>query len=65
MAEIDALKTAFDEKLEAFEEVKHHVTALLKEAKKFEKEELSLNEKKKHLAGKQKKLSKTLTDVSL
>lgn len=63
LAEIDALKRAYDEKLEAFEEVKRHVDVLAKDAKKFGKEELSLAEKKKHLSAKQKKLKKTLTEV--
>lgn len=44
--------------------MKKHVDVLLKDAKKFGKEELSLGEKKKHLAAKQKKLKKTLSEVS-
>jgi hypothetical protein len=38
--------------------------ALIKDSKKFEKEEVGLAEKKKHLVTKQKKLKKTITDVS-
>jgi structural maintenance of chromosome 4 len=57
------LQKAFNEKLEAYEEVKHHVDVLVKEAKRFEKEELSLGEKRKHLITKQKKLKKAITDV--
>lgn len=64
LAEIDSLKTAYNEKLEAYEEVKKHVGILTQDAKKFGKEELSLSEKKKHLVTKQKKLKKALTEVS-
>jgi len=49
--------------LEAFDEVKKHVDLLTKDAKKFGKEELSLAEKRKHLSAKQKKLTKTLSEV--
>lgn len=38
--------------------------ALVKDSKKFEKEEVGLQEKKKHLNTKLKKLKKSLTDVS-
>ncbi len=38
--------------------------ALIKDSKKFEKEEVGLAEKKKHLVTKQKKLKKSIVDVS-
>jgi structural maintenance of chromosome 4 len=57
------LKTAYSDKLEAYEEVKKHVGILMQDAKKFGKEELSLSEKKKHLIAKQKKLNKALNEV--
>ncbi|KAJ9102655.1 hypothetical protein QFC19_004764 [Naganishia cerealis] len=60
--EIEELQKAYDEKLEAFEQVKHHVDELTKQAKQIEKEQVGLAEKKKHLAGKQKKLKKSIHD---
>jgi structural maintenance of chromosome 4 len=65
IAETDTLANAYNEKLEAFEEVKKHVEILVQDAKKLSKEELSLSEKKKHLVAKQKKLKRTLTEVLL
>jgi structural maintenance of chromosome 4 len=64
LEEIDELQKAYDEKLEAFEQVKHHVDELAKQAKQIEKEQVSLAEKKKHQATKQKKLKKSIHDVS-
>lgn len=46
------------------QEVKRLSDALVKDSKKFEKEEVGLQEKKKHLNTKLKKLKKSLTDVS-
>jgi hypothetical protein len=46
------------------QEVKHLTDALIKDSKKFEKEEVGLSEKKKHLTTKQKKFKKSLADVS-
>ena len=63
LAEIESLKTAYNEKLEAYEEVKKHVGVLTQDSKKLGKEELALSEKKKHLVTKQKKLKKALTEV--
>jgi structural maintenance of chromosome 4 len=37
--------------------------ALIKDSKKFEKEEVGLAEKKKHLVTKQKKLKKSIAEV--
>ena len=45
------------------QEVKHLTDALVKDAKKFEKEEVGLQEKKKHLSTKQKKIKKSIQDV--
>jgi structural maintenance of chromosome 4 len=64
IAEIDQLQAGYNEKLAAFEEVKHHMDALIKDSKKFEKEEVGLAEKKKHLITKQKKLKKSIAEVS-
>lgn len=64
LEEIDELQKAYNEKLEAFEQVKHHVDELTKQAKQIEKEQVSLAEKKKHQAIKQKKLKKSIHDVS-
>ena len=44
--------------------MKRLTDALVKDSKKFEKEEVGLVEKKKHLSTKQKKLKKSLADVS-
>lgn len=43
--------------------MKRLTDALVKDSKKFEKEEVGLVEKKKHLGTKQKKLKKSLADV--
>jgi structural maintenance of chromosome 4 len=64
LSEIAHLQKSYDEKLAAFDEVKKFTDALVKDSKKFEKEEVGLSEKKKHLATKQKKFKKSLTDVS-
>ena len=45
------------------QEVKRLTDALVKDSKKFEKEEVGLQEKKKHLTTKQKKFKKSITDV--
>ncbi|CAD6578745.1 MAG: hypothetical protein TREMPRED_002256 [Tremellales sp. Tagirdzhanova-0007] len=44
------------------QEVKRLTDALVKDSKKFEKEEVGLQEKKKHLTTKQKKFKKSITD---
>lgn len=64
LSEIGDLQKGYDEKLSAFEEVKRLTDALTKDSKKFEKEEVGLSEKKKHLTTKQKKIKKSITDVS-
>ncbi len=45
------------------QEVKHLTDALVKDSKKFEKEEVGLQEKKKHLSTKQKKFKKSIQEV--
>ncbi len=45
------------------QEVKQLTDALVKDSKRFEKEEVGLQEKKKHLSTKQKKFKKSITDV--
>ncbi|KAL7424908.1 Structural maintenance of chromosomes protein 4 [Cryptotrichosporon argae] len=62
LAEIDHLQKGYDEKLAAFDEVKRLTDALVKDSKKFEKEEVGLQEKKKHLTTKQKKIKKSIAD---
>lgn len=62
LSEIAELQKAYEDKLEAAEEVKTHVDALQKDLKKLEKEEVGLSEKRKHLATKYKKLKKNITD---
>jgi hypothetical protein len=47
------------------QEVKKLTDALVKDAKRFEKEQVGLAEKKKHLVTKQKKFKKSLSDVRL
>ena len=64
LAEIDELEKGYQEKLTAFDEVKRLTDALIKDSKKFEKEEVGLSEKKKHLVTKQKKMKKGISDVS-
>ncbi|KAK8849453.1 hypothetical protein IAR55_004786 [Kwoniella newhampshirensis] len=62
LAKIDGLQREYDEKLAAFDEVKRLTDALVKDSKKFEKEEVGLAEKKKHLVTKQKKFKKSVVD---
>lgn len=62
LAEIESLQHEYNEKLAAFQEVKRITDALVKEAKKIEKDEVALQEKKKHLVSKQKKLKKSIND---
>lgn len=64
LAEIEELQKAYDEKLSDFEEVKKFVDSLSKDTKKYEKEEVGLLEKKKHLSTRVKKVKKSITDVS-
>jgi len=54
LADIERLTTEYNEKLEAYKEVQRLTDALVKDAKKFEKEEVGL----------QKKLKKSIVDVS-
>ena len=46
------------------QEVKKLTDSLVKDSKKYEKEQVGLAEKKKHLTTKQKKFKKSLTEVS-
>jgi hypothetical protein len=46
------------------QEVKQLVDQITKESKKYEKEEVTLLEKKKHLTTKQKKFKKSIAEVS-
>ncbi|WVQ96218.1 hypothetical protein IAU59_003322 [Kwoniella sp. CBS 9459] len=62
LSKIGDLQKEYDEKLAAFEEVKRLTDKLVKDSKKFEKEEVGLAEKKKHLITKQKKFKKSITE---
>ncbi|GFZ50178.1 hypothetical protein JCM24511_07933 [Saitozyma sp. JCM 24511] len=62
LAEIEDLQKGYDDKRAAFEEVKQLVDQITKESKKYEKEEVTLLEKKKHLTTKQKKFKKSITE---
>ncbi|OCF77743.1 hypothetical protein I204_01743 [Kwoniella mangroviensis CBS 8886] len=62
LSRIGDLQKEYNERLAAYEEVKRLTDALLKDAKKFEKEEVGLAEKKKHLVTKQKKFKKSIQD---
>lgn len=62
LAQIEDLQKGYDAKLADFEEVKRLTDALVKDAKKIEKEEVGLSEKKKHLVSKQKKLKKSVNE---
>lgn len=64
LAEIESLQKEYDEKLATFEEVKKFADQLVKDSKKFEKEEVGLSEKKKHLGTKAKKFKKSITEVN-
>lgn len=62
LEEITELQRAYEEKVEATDQVRKHVEDLQRDLKKLEKEEVGLSEKRKHLVSKQKKLKKSLTD---
>ncbi|WWC73446.1 uncharacterized protein I206_107416 [Kwoniella pini CBS 10737] len=62
LSKIGDLQKEYDEKLAAFDEVKRLTDALVKDSKKFEKEEVGLAEKKKHLVTKQKKFKKSIQE---
>jgi structural maintenance of chromosome 4 len=62
LAEIEELQKAYNEKAANYEEVKVLTEQLVKDAKKIGKEDVGLQEKKKHLVGQQKKLSKVISD---
>ncbi|TXT13312.1 hypothetical protein VHUM_00679 [Vanrija humicola] len=64
LAQIEDLQKDHDEKLATFDEVKRLTDALVKDTKRIEKEEVALQEKKKHLSTKQKKLKKSIQDDS-
>ena len=64
LADIERLTAEYNEKLQAYNEVQRLTEALVKDAKKFEKEEVGLQEKKKHQVAKQKELKKSIADVS-
>ncbi|WWC93076.1 uncharacterized protein L201_008041 [Kwoniella dendrophila CBS 6074] len=62
LSKIGDLQKEYDEKLAAFDEVKRLTDALVKDSKKFEKEEVGLAEKRKHLVTKQKKFKKSIQE---
>jgi structural maintenance of chromosome 4 len=62
LAEIENLQKGYEAKLADYDEVKRLTDTLVKDAKKIEKDEVGLQEKKKHLVSKQKKLKKSISD---
>ncbi|KAG8882409.1 hypothetical protein FRB99_004665, partial [Tulasnella sp. 403] len=62
IAEIDALQKAYDERVKAFEVVKKETAPLVKQLQALEKQEVQLEEKRKHIMTKGKKLTKSLKE---
>ncbi|EJD43934.1 RecF/RecN/SMC protein [Auricularia subglabra TFB-10046 SS5] len=62
VAEAQDLQAHYDERLKLYEEVKKHSAAIMKNLSVHEKQEVGLEERKKHAAGKAKKLKKSITD---
>ncbi|BEI96156.1 hypothetical protein CcaverHIS631_0111050 [Cutaneotrichosporon cavernicola] len=62
LAQIENLQKEYDDKAANWETVKTACDALTKDAKKLEREEVGYQEKRKHLASKQKKLKKSISD---
>ncbi|KAI0275213.1 RecF/RecN/SMC N terminal domain-containing protein [Gloeopeniophorella convolvens] len=62
IAHLDSLEKHYDERVQAYEEVKTAVAEALKEMAVYEKQEVGLEEKRKHANGKAKKLRKSLQD---
>jgi len=63
IAHVEALQKHYDERVVAYEEVKRHAGDVMKTLQAREKEEVGLQERKKHAIGKAKKLKKSLQDV--
>ncbi|KLT44076.1 hypothetical protein CC85DRAFT_311309 [Cutaneotrichosporon oleaginosum] len=62
LAQIEHLQQEYNDKAASWETVKKACDALIKDAKKLEKEEVGFQEKRKHLVSKQKKLKKSISD---
>lgn len=62
LAEIEELQASFDEQNAVYQEVKSNTDKIMKELAGQEKKEVQLHEKKKHVAGQQKKLKKAVTE---
>jgi structural maintenance of chromosome 4 len=62
LAEIEELQASFDEQNAVYQEVKSNTDKIMKELAVQEKKEVQLQEKKKHVAGQQKKLKKAVTE---
>ncbi|KZV88820.1 RecF/RecN/SMC protein [Exidia glandulosa HHB12029] len=64
VAEAQDLEAHYEERLKLYEEVKKHSAAIMKNLGVHEKQEVGLEERKKHAAGKAKKLKKSIQDDS-
>ncbi|WVN86971.1 uncharacterized protein L203_102146 [Cryptococcus depauperatus CBS 7841] len=62
LSDIDAHQKDYEEYAAEYESIKKFVDNLVKDVKKFEKEEVGLQEKKKHLDTKAKKIKKIISD---
>ncbi|KAG8889575.1 hypothetical protein FRC00_014475, partial [Tulasnella sp. 408] len=62
IAAIEELQHAYDERVKAFEVVKKETAPLVKQLQALEKQEVTLQEKRKHIMTKGKKLTKTLKE---
>ncbi|KAF8518607.1 RecF/RecN/SMC [Gautieria morchelliformis] len=62
IAHCEALQKHYDDRVTVYEEVKRHAGEVMKTLQSREKEEVSLQERKKHATGKAKKLRKSLQD---
>ncbi|KIO24616.1 hypothetical protein M407DRAFT_26046 [Tulasnella calospora MUT 4182] len=59
---IEELQHAYDERVKAFEVVKKETAPLVKQLQALEKQEVTLQEKRKHIMAKGKKLTKSLKE---
>ncbi|KAF8586245.1 RecF/RecN/SMC protein [Ramaria rubella] len=62
VAHCEALQKHYDDRVTAYEEVKRHAGEVMQTLQAREKEEVGLQERKKHANGKAKKLKKSLQD---
>ena len=57
------MKQNYDERAKAFEVVQKETAPLVKQLQSLEKQEVQLNEKRKHIMTKGKKMTKSLKEV--